>query len=304
MDSLNFQHLRYFWTVAREGSLTRAAQSLELSPSTLSEQVRALEDSLGCQLFTRTGRELSLTTVGRRIAHYADEVFQIGKLIMGIAQSNEAALTSLHFRVGFDDVISKLAVHKFTEPLLRLGTHVQLSFSEENSLKLLSEFNSGKIDIAISSDLLGASEITRGHERYFSEAEVYFFASEFLWEKYHKNYPTSLNGAPFFLPTEGTKLRRSLEKWFDEHSISPRIIGEGDDTSLMKVFGQSGAAIFPATAFVKKELEMRFNLRSFNSINGVKEVFLILLAEKAINNSDVREAICKISGVSLRELDP
>lgn len=294
MNVLNFQHLRYFWCVAREGSLTRAAQSLGLATSTLSEQVHSLEEDLGCQLLVKSGRELVLTDVGRRIAHYAEQVVQLGKLIEGIARSGESPRT-LRLCIGVGASIPKLAVHKITEPLFQIGTHVRLSFCDERSSNLLNGLEVGRLDIAISDGPLGQGSETKPYEQHLLEAEVYLFGSAFLWEKYRKNYPRSLVDAPFYLPTAGTTLRRSLDKWFYEQQISPRIIGEFDDAALMRVFGQSGTTIFPATSFVKQELEIQFNLRSFGKIEGIKETYFVLLSEKAFTNKEVRNAVCNIS---------
>lgn len=277
-DKFSFQHLRYFWTVAREGSLTRAAQALSLSQSTLSIQVHALEESLGCKLLERAGRELVPTETGRRVAQYAEQVFQIGQDILKVAQGADVAVP-LTFSVGVGDLIPKLAVLEIVEPLLRESVH--LTFRNERSGTILAELERGTIDIAITDSPLGVGAPSTAFEQLAFVAQVHLFAVEPLWAKYRKGFPRSLDGAPFFLPLEGTAQRRSLNQWFQSHGIRPRVLAEFDDAALLKTFGAAGLAVFPATDFVAKELMQQHKLRMFEETPELQESFYVILSEKA-----------------------
>ena len=89
MRNLNFHHLHYFWVVAKEGHLTRAAQQLHVSQSALSSQIRQLQEQLGHELFVREGRSLRLTEFGHVVLEYADSIFTLGSELLALTESGE-----------------------------------------------------------------------------------------------------------------------------------------------------------------------------------------------------------------------
>ena len=125
MASLNFKHLRYFWMVAKSGSIASASQRLHLTPQSISGQLSELEASLGVELFRRVGRGLELTETGRRIFSYADEIFVLGNELLEVAL-DQTARKSLPFRVGIADSVPKSVAYRVVEPALRLVEPVRL----------------------------------------------------------------------------------------------------------------------------------------------------------------------------------
>ena len=109
MDWLNYHHLLYFWTVAREGRIARAGEKLRLAQPTISGQIRALEESFGQKLFAREGRGLVLTEFGRMVFRYADEIFAIGKELTEAVKGRPAG-RPVRFAVGISQVVPKLVV--------------------------------------------------------------------------------------------------------------------------------------------------------------------------------------------------
>lgn len=102
MATLNFKHLRYFWMVAKTGSIARAAEQLHLTPQSISGQLSEFDQTLGVALFRRAGRNLELTDAGRRILSYAEEIFAIGDELLDVLREQKA-IKSLLFRVGLAD---------------------------------------------------------------------------------------------------------------------------------------------------------------------------------------------------------
>ena len=113
MRRLNFHHLHYFWAVAKEGNLTRAAQSLHVAQSALSTQIRALEEQLGHALFIRSGRNLLLTEAGQLVLDYADSIFALGSELQMTLQG--ALQANRQLRIGAVATLSR----NFQENLLR-----------------------------------------------------------------------------------------------------------------------------------------------------------------------------------------
>src|SRR5262245_49929448 len=119
MQWLNYHHLFYFWTVAREGSVTRACEKLHLAQPTISGQLRRLEKSVGDRLFDRVGRNLVLTDTGRLVYRYADEIFTVGRELMDTLKGHGAG-RPLRLVIGIADVVPKPIAYRIIEPALRL----------------------------------------------------------------------------------------------------------------------------------------------------------------------------------------
>ena len=125
MDWLNYHHLLYFWTVAREGGISRAAERLRLSQPTISAQIRLLEESLGQRLLQRQGRTLVMTDVGRVVCRYADEIFGIGRELLETIEGRPTG-RPWRFAVGISDSLPKLTAHRLLEPALALPEPLRL----------------------------------------------------------------------------------------------------------------------------------------------------------------------------------
>jgi LysR family transcriptional activator of nhaA len=117
MSDLNYNHLRYFWAVAHEGSLTRAAEHMNLSQSALSVQIQKLEHQVGHPLFQRVGKKLVLTEAGRIALDYADTMFKAGDELMSTLQGRPAASRQI-LRVGALTTLSRNFQLEFLRPLV------------------------------------------------------------------------------------------------------------------------------------------------------------------------------------------
>jgi LysR family transcriptional activator of nhaA len=286
MGSLNYHHLYYFWVVAREGGLVAAAKRLRLSHPTLSAQIHALEERLGEKLFTKVGRKLVLTDIGRVTLRYADEIFTLGRdLVDAVQGRNPDKLLSLD--VGIVDVLPKLVVRRLLKPALDLVPPVRLVCYEGDFERLLGALAQHDLDIVIGDSPVPSGSAVRAHHHLLGESAVGFFAAPSLAKAFRAGFPGSLDGAPMLLPTQGVTLRRSLNQWFDRHGIRPHIVAEFQDSALLKVCGADGLGVFAAPTTVTEELRSRYRAAHLGDADGVVERFYAISAERRIKHPAV-----------------
>jgi len=288
--SLNYQHLKYFWAVSRHGNLTRASSELLLKPQTVSTQIRDLENGLGVELFSREGRRLVLTDIGRVVYRYADEIFNIGREIQDVVRGLPGRPLSLV--VGVADVVPKLIALRLIEPALQLKEPVRIICREGKADRLLAELAIHNLDVVLTDKPIPPDVKIRAYNHLLGESAVTFMASDRLTKNYRKGFPESMSGAPILLPAEGTTLRGSLEQWFDNLEIRPKIVGEFEDNALLKAFGQAGVGIFAVPSVINKEVEKQYNVAPIGSVEGITERFYAISLERKVRHPGVA-TICK-----------
>ena len=280
---INYKHLRYFWTVAREGGITRASERLHLTPQTISGQLSQLEDYLGASLFTRVGRNLELTETGRLVLSYADEIFSLGGELEEVIHQLPTGRPQL-FRVGVVDVLPKSIAHRILQPALQMANTVRMVCRETTLDTLLAELAVHHLDLVLADRPIPPTISTRGFSHKLGECAVGFFATEQLNKQLKGNFPHCLDGAPLLLPSGGNQLRSGIDQWFDKHRIHPRLIAEFDDSALMKAFGQEGAGIFIAPAAIEAEVERQYQVKAIGRIDEVKEHFYAISIERRVTH--------------------
>ena len=253
MKTLNYHHLQYFWVVAREGSIVKAAEELRVSQPTISLQLKELEQGLDRKLFDRAGRGLTLTEAGKVVYSYAQEIFALGQDLIN-AVEREPADRSLRLAVGIVDVIPKTLVHRLLAPALRIAQPVHLICREDKGDRLLADLSAHRFDVVLSDGPIGTAVQLRGYNHLLGECGVTFFGTQKLATRYRRGFPRSLDGAPVLLPTDNTAMRRGLNQWFEALRIHPVVVAEFDDGATMASFGRAGAGIFPAPSAVEEEV--------------------------------------------------
>jgi LysR family transcriptional activator of nhaA len=286
INSLNYHHLRYFWVVAREGGLARAGKVLRLSHPTLSAQIHALEEHLGEKLFTKVGRNLALTEMGRVVYQYAEEIFNLGLEMVDTVQGRSTG-QPLRLSVGVADVVPKLIVRRLLQPALGLTEPVRLVCYEDSYEKLLAELALHTLDVVISDAPVPPGSSVRAFNHLLGETSVTFFGTKALVSAYKRGFPKSLNGAPALLPLENMTLRRSLNQWFDRHKIKPRVVAEFEDSALLKVFGADGVGIFPAPTVMEEEVVRQYGVLPLGRADDVRERFYTISIERRLKNPAV-----------------
>lgn len=286
MDWLNYHHLLYFWVVAREGGIARAGQELRLAPSTISTQIGRLERALGEKLFARVGRRLVLTDAGRLVAGYADQIFGLGReLVAAVRAAPAAPATTLV--VGVSDAVPKLIAYRLLEPALRLKTPVRVVCREDRPERLLAELAMHGVDIVLANVPAGPTIKVRAFNHLLGESGVTFCATPRLAAAHGRRFPRSLDGSPVLLPRETTPVRAALERWFEDVGIRPRIVGEFDDSALMKAFGQSGAGVFPVASAIEAEVCRQYGVRAIGRVEEVRERFYAITLERRLTHPAV-----------------
>lgn len=297
MDWLNYHHLLYFWMVAKEGSISKAAERLHLAQPTLSSQIQKLEQSIGMPLFDRIGRSLTLNEAGRLAYRYADEIFTLGRELTEAIQG-APDYSALKLTVGVPDVLPKLVVYRLLKPVISLQERVQLVCYEGKLQDLLSELASHHLDIVLADSPVTPSTHIRAFNHLLGESSVTVFGEPLLAQKYRRKFPSSLNGAPMLLPTQNTSLRRALEHWFDTEGIRPAVVHEFEDSAVLKVFGQHGEGLFAAPTVIKAEIAKQYRVKPIGEIATVTERFYAISVERRLKHP----AVVQISQVAKEEL--
>ncbi len=283
----NYQHLLYFWVTAREGGINKAGEALRLSPSTISTQVRQLEAALEVQLFLRVGRGLTLTDAGRLVYRYADQIFGLGQELVRAVRTGESD-QPLRLEVGLTDVVPKLLAYRMLEPALRSAEDpVRVVCREGSPDRLLADLATHQLDVVVLDRRVSPSEGVRVHNHLLGESEVIFFGTEELAERAGSGPGLGLDGLPCLLPMPDTRLRRDLDQWFEREGVRPQVVGEFEDSALMKVFGEAGHGVFPAPEVTRAEIEQQFGVRAIGTVAGVVERFYAVTAERQIHHPGV-----------------
>ena len=250
MEWLNYHHLLYFWMAAREGSISRASDELLLSQPTVSAQIRALEEALGEKLFTRVGRNIVLTDMGRTVFRYADEIFSLGRELMDTLKGRPTG-QPVRFTVGIADVVPKLVAYRLLEPALSLPEPVRMVCLEGKPETLLAELAVHGLDLVLTDAPISPTIKVKAFNHLLGECRVTFFGTARLAAACRRGFPKSLTGVPMLLPTTNTILRRSLDQWFETEEVHPVVVGEFEDSALLKVFGQAQAAVFATPSVIE-----------------------------------------------------
>lgn len=283
---LNYHHLLYFWTVVKEGGVARAAATLRLSQPTISTQVKALETQLGVRLLGREGRRVVPTEAGIQVFRYADEIFSIGRELVSTVTRGGAGRPT-RFVVGVADVLSKLIAYRLISPALRLAEPVRIICREDRIDRLLAGLAVHDVDLVLSETPVPPHVRVQAYNHLLGQSPVMLFAVPAQAARLRKGFPGSLAGAPVLWPGEGTVLRRQLDDWVQRTGILPRIVGEFDDSALLKAFGEHGAGAFAAPSVLRAELKQKHGVVPVATLPDVHERYYAISPERRITHPAV-----------------
>ena len=282
MEWLNYHHLYYFHVVAREGTIAAACKVLRLAQPTISGQLKLLESSLGEPLFKRRGRRLELTEVGRTVHQYAGEIFGLGRELQDAVKGRSSTTAAL--RVGISDTVPKLIAHRLLDPALSATPAVRLVCTEDKTVRLLAELATRDLDLVISDSPLPAGSTTRAYNHLLGECGVTFFGTAKRTRALSGRFPASLQDAPMLLPTPQTELRRSIDRFFSKHEITPQTVAEFEDSALMKAFGEGGAGVFPGPTALADEICERYGVVPVGQTSEITERFYAITVERRMKH--------------------
>lgn len=286
MRHLNYNHLLYFWTVVREGSVTAAATSLHLTPQTLSSQIKLLEAQVQGALFEKRGRRLVPTDLGRITYAYADEIFakglELSSVLRGARVQGRRSVS-----IGVADSVPKLITWRILAPLLHKDADFHLICHESPLQPLLAELAAHRLDLVLSTSALPANPAIKAFSHLLGESELGFFATRTLAKKLRTNFPHSLHGAPMIVPTDRSANRRVLDEWLASQGLAPHIAAELDDTALAKTFAQYGVGVFAAPLAIEREICAQFVLEHVGTVTDIKARFYAISTERRIKHPAV-----------------
>ena len=297
MEWLNYHHLHYFWCVVRLGGITRACEELRLAPSTVSAQLRSLEEQLGEKLLSHSGRSVIPTKVGAVVYGYAEEIFGLGREMMNTIKKRPTG-KPLRLTVGIDDVLPKEIAQRLIEPAFGLSQPVRLLCREASLGRLVADLAAHELDIVLSDSPAAPVLNLRTYDHPLGEAGIMWMGTPRLVQKYKRGFPKSLDGAPVLLPTEDTAIRRQLDHWFSQEGVRPVMVGEFKDYALLRVFGQRGTGLFPAHAVLERQFRKQYGLQRLGAAKNVRGCFYAITGERGLNHPAV-QAICAPTGKHL-----
>ena len=286
MEWLNYHHLLYFWTVVRAGSIQKASEELRISPPAISAQMKRLESQMGERLFLKSGRRLVLTEVGRTVFSYAEDIFALGRELLDVVK-NRPIGRPIRLDVGVVDVMPKVVVQTLLEPALHLRETVRIVCREASPDQLLARLATHELDVVLSDSPVDPTLKIRAYSHLLGECGVIFVAGTGTADRYRRGFPKCLNGAPMFLPTDNTALRRNLDFWFESHGIHPLVLGEFEDYALLRAFGEMGTGVFPLPSVVRSQIRAQKSLRTIGATSEVRTQFYAISAERKLQHPAV-----------------
>jgi LysR family transcriptional regulator, transcriptional activator of nhaA len=286
MAPINFHHLHLFRTVARAGTLARAAAELHLTEPTVSTQIKALEQQLGQPLFSRTTRRMQLTDAGQTALRYADDIFSLSDELTR-AMHGDGGDRPRQLLVGIADVVPKLIAYRLIAPALQSGPNVVLRCTDDSPDRLIAALSVHALDLLITDAPITPAANVRAFNHLLGESGTTFFAVAELAERCRADFPASLSGAPFLLPMPQSMIRRGLDSWFQQQDIQPLVTGEFADSALLKVFGQNGFGIFAAPSVLETEIQQQHDVQIVGRAPEITQQFYAISAERRMEHPAV-----------------
>ncbi len=278
--SFNHRHLYYFWVVAKEGSMTRAAERLDMAIQTVSAQVRELERDLGCQLLRPAGRGLALTEAGMVALQQAEQIFQLSQAlpeqVLATVQAPSARLA-----VGIADGLPKLEVWRLLQPVLGVA-NLRLVCDDGEMADLLADLVLHKLDVVLTDHPAQSSSQLKVHSHSLGSSDIGWYGSPHWWEVAHAGFPASLQHVPLLLPTTHSVVRSQLDRWLAHKGLRPQLVAEIEDSALLETFGSTDLGVFPAALVAEKELLKRSQVRLIGACEGVQEHYYAISTERKV----------------------
>lgn len=293
MANLNYKHLRYFWVVAKSGSIARASKQLHVTPQSISGQLSEFESTMGVKLFRRVGRGLELTESGQRMLGYAEQIFLLGNEMLD-SLGDDLVAQSVPFRVGISDSVPKMVAYRLVVPSLELPEPVRLICREGRLTSLLADLAVHRLDMVIADRAMPDNLNVRGYGHFLGESGVTVFAAKTLRAQAKGKFPVYLNDARFLLPGVDVALHARLMRWFEAKRLRPRIVGEFDDSALLMAFGQAGAGYFVAPTAIESFIVRQYEVEVVGRIDEVREQIYAITAERKLSHPIV-VAICQLA---------
>jgi LysR family transcriptional regulator, transcriptional activator of nhaA len=284
--NLNVKHLQYFWAVAKFGGVARASERMHVTPQSISGQIGLLEDAVGEPLMQRVGRNLELTDTGRLVYEHADRMFCAADELK-LALRDRPRGSQPPFRVGVADVVVKSLAYRMLRPALAMEPAPRLFCREGRLADLLGELAVHRLDLVLSDRPMPANLNVVGFNHLLGECGVSFLATQELAARMSARFPSSLHHAPMLLAGEESAMRARLLQWLNDHEVVPRVVGEFEDSGLLKAFGEAGTGVFVMPSVVARRICRQFHVVEVGRTNDVTEQVYAISAERRLSHPAV-----------------
>jgi LysR family transcriptional activator of nhaA len=288
-QAFNYRHLYYFWVVAKEGGMARAAERLGMAVQTVSAQVRELERDLGCALLKPAGRGVALTDAGQAALHQAEQIFQLGAQLPELVR-DVVAVPGVRLAVGISDSLPKLVVRRLLQPVIHTP-ELRLVCHEDRFEGLLAELALHHLDVVLTDRAPAPNPNLKVYSHSLGASPLGWYGPKALVDEARAGFPHSLGDVPVLLPTQHASVRGRLDHWFERHGIRPKVVGEFQDSALLATFGAAGMGIFPAAVWVNDKLITRYELAYLGPCDGVDEQFFAIGTEKRVMHPLVQKLL-------------
>lgn len=286
---LNFKHLHYFWVVGRQGGIVKASEYLHVTPQTISGQVSLLEEQVGQKLFEKAGRGLQLTDTGKLVMSYADDIFSLGdELEERLIHADEEQPIVL--KVGVADAVPKTIASRVLRPALQMNERIRFVCRESSQENLLAELALHRLDMVVADGPIPNNLGIKGFNHYLGASSISFLAAASL-NLDPESFPKCLNNAPLLLPSDVSQISAPLMQWFTEQNLSPRIVGEFDDSALMKAFGQDGVGVFVVPTAISEEVAEQYDAIELGRTDDVRDLFYVITSDRRSSNPAIQTII-------------
>ncbi len=281
MARLNYHHLQYFWAVAKEGNLTRAAARLHVSQSALSVQIRRLEAQLGQALFVRSGRSLALTEAGRIALSYAEQIFGAGaELVATLSEGRRPDRQAL--RIGAVATLSRNFQESFVKPLLARAD-VELVLQSGSLGELLIRLGAHTLDVVL------ANRAVHGDaEHPWRCVRIARQQVSLVGRPLRRRRPLALREVladfPLIVPGPGSEIRAGFDLLCEQLEVRCRIAAEVDDMAMLRLLARdAGAVALLPSVVVRDELRDR-RLAEYCAVPGLHEHFYAITARRSFQS--------------------
>ncbi len=277
MARLNFHHLHYFWAVAREGHLTRAAGQLNVSQSALSSQIKQLEDQLGRPLFTRQARTLELTEAGRVALAYADTIFAAGSELLATLRDGQR-LERQVLRIGAVGTLSRNFQENFVRPLLQ-RTDVELVLHSGSLTDLLARLSVHTVDVVLSNNPVQADANHPWRCRRIARQPVSLVGRPRAVGQAFR-YPQELAEVPLLLPGRDNEIRAGFDLMCEQAGLRCRVMAEVDDMAMLRLLARDTDAVALLPAVVVRDELLSGVLQEYAVVPHLFESFYAITVQR------------------------
>ncbi|MEO7114294.1 MAG: LysR family transcriptional regulator [Caldimonas sp.] len=288
MSRLNYHHLHYFWAVAKEGNLTRAATRLHISQSALSNQIRQLEEQFGHALFARVGRTLQLTEAGRIALAYADPIFTSGSELLALLRGGERPAREV-IRIGAVANLSRNFVDNWLKPLLgREG--VGLVLQSGGLQELLARLRIHTVDVVLSNRRVPSGTEEPWRCRRIARQAVSLVGQPRPRRKSFR-FPEEIAEVPLLLPSRDNDIRAGFDLMCEQLGLRCNIRAEVDDMAMLRLLARDsdGVALLPGVV-VQDEIRSR-RLAEYCVVPDLHENFYAITVQRRFEPRLLKELL-------------